>query len=289
MKKILILYIPVLHEGYRRILELHKNADAIYIFGKEIITDFDYLSKEIRALDPLLIKKAITAWGFTNVKILTSKQLAQLNNETNYITLPDEDVCRELTKKYLKKAHIAYDQVFLRWDKYNATLNKPVDIDQHLSIDEFDRSIILKAEALSHKSSDWWRHVGAVIVKNKKIILTGYNHHVPSPHTPYINGDPRNGFHKGINIEIASAIHAEAFLIAEAARQGINLTGASLYVSTFPCPVCAKQVAYSGIKKLYYSGGYGVLDADDILKSQGIEITYVDMTEKNEGTSSSTK
>ena len=103
-----------------------------------------------------------------------------------------------------------------------------------------------------------------------------HNKHLPSPHSPYAEGDPRNNFHKGIGIEYSTTLHAEAGLIAEAARKGISLEGTSMYVSVFPCPPCAKLVAYCGIKKLYYSGGYSVLDQERILKSRGVEIIFVE-------------
>jgi dCMP deaminase len=52
-----------------------------------------------------------------------------------------------------------------------------------------------------------------------------------------------------------------------------------MYVTTFPCPPCAKMIAFSGVKKLYYAGGYGVLDGEAIMKSKGVEIIFVDTGE----------
>ena len=77
--------------------------------------------------------------------------------------------------------------------------------------------------------------------------------------------------------QLGDVCGAEAQLVAAAAKQGISLEGASMYVTTFPCPPCAKLVAYSGIKKLYYADGYGVLDGERVLKSQGVEIVFVKM------------
>ena len=113
-------------------------------------------------------------------------------------------------------------------------------------------------------------------MKKGKAVIVTHNKHMPSEHSPYIYGDPRNNFSKGINIEISTSIHAEARAIAEAARRGISLKDTSIYVSTFPCPPCAKLIAYSGIKKLYYSSGYGVLDGESILKSQDVELIFVE-------------
>ena len=93
---------------------------------------------------------------------------------------------------------------------------------------------------------------------------------------PYVNGDPRNNFHKGDHIEISTAIHAEAQMIAEAARKGVSLEGADMYVTVFPCPPCAKLIAFSGIKNLYCGGGYGVLDGEAVLKSKDVKIFFVE-------------
>ena len=100
---------------------------------------------------------------------------------------------------------------------------------------------------------------------------------MPSPHSPYADGDPRNTLHKGIGTDIATAIHSEARLIAEAARKGLSLEGATLYVTIFPCSLCTKQIAFSGIKKIYYSGGYQMLDQEIVLRSKGVEIIFVDL------------
>ena len=59
-----------------------------------------------------------------------------------------------------------------------------------------------------------------------------------------------------------------------------------MYVTTFPCPTCAKLIAYSGIKKLYAGGGYAVLDGELVLKAKGVKIIFVEpdaaTTEENE-------
>jgi dCMP deaminase len=122
------------------------------------------------------------------------------------------------------------------------------------------------------KSSDMWRQVGAAILKRKKTVLIAHNHHLPSEQSHYVHGDPRNNFHKGEHIEISTAFHAEASLIAEAAKRGIQLEGLDMYVTTFPCPPCAKLIAHSGIKHLYFAEGYSVLDGEAILKGAGVEL-----------------
>jgi deoxycytidylate deaminase len=64
--------------------------------------------------------------------------------------------------------------------------------------------------------------------------------------------------------------------VARAARTGTALEGADLYVTTFPCPACARLIAESGFRRCYFSGGYSVLDGDGILRAAGVELFWVD-------------
>ncbi len=276
MKKILIAYIPVLHEGYRRFLESHKDVSLLYLWGENLFEEADYLSKEIRALDPNLMKKSLDALNFDfDIKILNKTNLEEITDFTGEIIMPSDDISHVFKEKFLTNKKVIFDNVFLRWEKRNSVRENKIANDQIVITDEFSKKMIAIAETEAEKSSDWWRQVGAVIIKNGKIILFGYNQHLPSEHTPYINGDPRNCFHKGEYLELSTAIHAEARLIAEAAKKGISLLDTEIYVTTFPCPPCAKMIAYSGIKKIYYKEGYGVLDGESVLKSKGVEIYFV--------------
>lgn len=277
MNTICIAYVPVLHEGYRRFFEKYKGA-TLYVLGTEVIGEFKHLYKEIRQLDPALVKKAVESWGiFSQVEILDLATLKTLATKESDFVLPKEDIMEELADKYLTGKKVEYNSIFLRMDKHKAMEEKPVEADQKISRDQFDRNVVAKLKGEAEKSSDWYRRIGAAVIKNGEIILTNHNKHLPSDHTPYIDGDPRINFHKGIGIEYSTAIHAEAGVIAEAAKKGISLEGADMYVTIFPCPPCAKQVAFSGIKRLFYSGGYSVLDQEKILKGQGVEIIYVEM------------
>ncbi|MES2213728.1 MAG: deaminase [Patescibacteria group bacterium] len=276
MEKIIIAYVPVLHEGYRKLFEKYSDA-KLYILGSEIISEFTHLSKEIRQLDPELIKKSIESWDIVSgVEVLNIQNLTEISKKNTSIVMPDEDIMHDLVEKYFSGKEIIFDSIFLRWDKHKSMEEKPVEADQTISRESFDKEVIQKLKVEAERSSDIWRRIGAAIVKDGKIIFMTHNIHVPSPHSPFAEGDPRNNFHKGLGIEYSTVLHAEAGLIAEAAKKGISLEGTSLYVSTFPCPPCAKQVAFSGIKKLYYTGGYSILDQERILRSQGVEIIFVE-------------
>jgi dCMP deaminase len=277
MKQVILAYVPVLHEGYRRFFEKYQDSD-LYILGSDIISEFSQLSKEIRQLDPEIVKKSVESWGaHKNIFIANKKEIQEIKDSADGIIMPDEEIMHELAEKYFSDKKVIFDAIFLRWDKHSTTKEKEVSFDRKISADEFDKEMILAADAEGQKSSDWWRKIGSVIVKDGKSIIFAHNKHVPSEHMPYINGDPRSNFHKGDHLELSTAIHSEAAAIAEAARLGISLEGASIYVTTFPCPPCAKLIAYSGIKKIYYNIGYGVLDGESILKDKGVEIIFVDV------------
>ncbi len=279
MRKIIIAFVPVLHEGYRKFFDKHSDADTLYIFGKDLIEhEFTYLWKDTRALDQELMRTALESLGFfKHIEILTLDTLEKLRGEEIQIIAPDEDVSRELVEKYFKGKKIELDTVFLRLDKHKSMEEKPADVDQTITKDEFARTVIKDLKVEAEKSSDWYRRIASAIVRDGKILLVAHNEHLPNAHMPYVMGDPRTNFHKGVGVELSTSIHSEASLISEAARKGIALDGTSLYVTIFPCPPCAKLIANAGIKKLYYSGGYVVLDQDQLLKEKGVEIIYVDM------------
>ena len=258
-----LVYIPALHAG---ILQFLSESDGtIWVLGPEVISlideEFDYLRKEIRALSPEQALQAVSAvLPQRNSELLTLEQLAELNAKGTKILLPKEDIFEWLAAEKLPKASISFSPTFLRWNRTNT-------VEQHDS-----KTPIAKAFEVADHSSDWWRQVGCALVKDGEIIRTAFNHHLPSPYTPYIDSDPRNSFHKGENIDLSTAIHAEAALIADAAREGVSLDDTTLYVTTFPCPTCAKLIAASGIKKLYYSEGYSMLDGETVLAQANISI-----------------
>ena len=274
MEKVVFAYIPVIHQGYINFFEKYKGLD-LYIMGRDIAFSYRPLEKDIRAVNPELIKIMIERLDYCkDVKVVNLSQLEKLKQFE--LIMPDEDYMHELHDKYFSNSSVLFDTIFLRWDSDNAVKKHKINPDHMVSGAEFDEMMIKKAYKNVEKSGDWWRQIGALLVKDGELLLSGYNRHVPHPDMPYINGDPRASFKKGIHVELSTAIHSEAMIIAEAAKNGISLDGASMYVTTFPCPPCAKQIAFSGIKKLYYKEGYAMLDGESILKSQGVEIVRVE-------------
>jgi dCMP deaminase len=273
----IIAYVPVLHEGYRCFFEKHADARTLFLLGPEIIKEFKPLVKDIRALAPEVIQKAIETFDyFDEIRVINVADLKSLAAKNPKVVMPDEDVMHELYETYFPNIKVEFDPIFLRWDKHKSFEQKPVEVDQQISIKDSDNEIIALLKKEANKSADFWRQIGAAVVKEGKIIMKVHNKAVPDEQIHYTEGDPRSDFSKGVNVDLSLFIHGEAQLVAQAAKEGISLKGADMYVTTFPCPTCAKLVAHSGIKRLYYADGYGVLDGERVLKSQGVEIVFVD-------------
>lgn len=270
-------YVPGLHEGYRRFFEKHAGtARSLFVFPSALLREVDHLRKDLRALDPELAVSAIRAWPyFSSVELLSDPVIECLNREHASLIMPDEEISRHVGETYFAGHEITYDTVFLRRDKNRTVAEEEVRPDRVVSCDEFDREIMRRAVAEGEKSSDWWRRVGAVLIGEHEIGMVAHNRHFPTEHTPGLLGDSRSNFTKGVAIELSNSIHAEAAIIAEAARRGMSVEGRSLYVTDFPCPPCAKLIAASGIAQLYYMTGYAMVEGDDILRDAGVEIVQV--------------
>lgn len=274
--KVVIAYIPVLANNYRQFLMKHLDAGELLIFGDEVIGLFDHLRKDIRRLSPIDMRIALESLQLIKpVRLLDLYTLNLLNQEHLQVVMPDEDISHELATGYLPRASVKFDDsIRLRWNKNNILGNQAVKPDRFIVPDEFSREVMAHAYRLADQSDDWWRQVGGVIARNGEILLDTFNRHLPA-NAPLFNGDPRSNFKKGLHYELSTAAHVEAQLIALAARKGIPLEGTSLYVTTYPCPPCAKIIAFSGIKKLYFVEGYAVLDGESNLKEAEVEIIQV--------------
>lgn len=279
MTKTLVAYVPALHQGYINFFK--NNFGVLYLLSSELVREVPRMERDIRAIAPEEMQKVVSALGiFEEVKILNKENVEVLEG-TDEVTMPDEDVSRHFAETYLKDKKVDYVPTFLRWDGHNALKKTaPQAADRVVSIDAFHKEIMQKAYEQAQKSPDWWRNIGAIIVKDNKIIATGFNRPLPSDQTHNIFGDPRSNFDYGVSYDLSKFVHAEAGLIALAAKQGTSLEGASIFVTTFPCPVCAKSLALAGIKKVYYTEGYSLLDAEDILKGAGVEIVKVEIEGK---------
>ncbi|MFI5009602.1 MAG: deoxycytidylate deaminase [Solirubrobacterales bacterium] len=280
--EVVVAYIPVLHEGYRRFLDAHAAGRRLFLIGPELYADYRPLAKDIRCLPAQLAATAIAAWGVASeVSVLDVQSAARLAEEEPALVLPAEDISYQVVERFFSRCAVRYDTVFLRWDKSrSAQLLVPaareVSGDEALAeIAEALAEIAGAAEESAAASVDWWRRVGAAIRCADGTIASATNELQPHRLSAYAAGDPRANFFKGVNLELSLATHAEAALIAGAARDGVSTKGATMYVTTFPCPPCAKLIAGAGIAKLYFREGYAVLDGEDVLAAAGVEVVRV--------------
>lgn len=274
MKQSIVAYVPVVHQGYLQFFSKYPHAKTMYLLGEEFIQDYRPLVKDIRALQPEQIKTVLESLElFETVEILETATAPNLS--TDEIIMPDEDISHQVAEKFFGGKKVSFDSIFLRWDKKRSLSREQPEPDVVISQNEFDQKIMAVAYQEAEKSSDWWRQVGGVLVKDGEVIAVGRNIHVPHDMQAYSDGDPRASFQSGEHFELSSSVHAESMVIAEAARRGIATEGAWIYSTTFPCPVCAKLIAESGITKIFYEEGYSLLDGQNVLKSKGVEIIKV--------------
>ena len=130
------------------------------------------------------------------------------------------------------------------------------------------------------------RAVGAIIVKDKRILSTGYNG-APS-HIRHCRevGCLREQMRvpSGQRHELCRGIHAEQNAIIQAAYYGVPIRGATLYCTTQPCSICAKMIINAGIAEIIYASGYADPMAVEMLAEAGVALMSFngDTQEKNE-------
>lgn len=269
----IVSYIPALHKGYLDFFK--KYPGELYILGSHFIKKQPRMDRDIRALAPEEIKSLITGLGiFSGVTVLDEKNIEKLLTSKLPIVMPEDEINRMFAEEYLTGKNVTFVPTFLRWDKKISTTEFEVRPDRIISSEDLDKEFIAAAFGEAEKSADWWRQIGALIVKEGKPVLTAHNRPLPSDYVLDAFGDPRSNFDAG-QFEYYKTIHAEAALIAEAAKKGVSLDGANLYATTFPCPNCARLIGVTGIKTVYYAKGYSSLDAEDILRAFDVKIVMV--------------
>jgi len=117
------------------------------------------------------------------------------------------------------------------------------------------------------------KHVGAVIVRDKTILSTGYNGSIRGmPHCDDVGHMLENG-------HCVATVHAEANAILQAAKNGTAINGADLYITASPCWNCFKLVANSGIKRIFYLEFYRDVRILKVAHEAGIELKHVKLNE----------
>jgi dCMP deaminase len=139
------------------------------------------------------------------------------------------------------------------------------------SWDDYFESI---ARLVATRSTCMRRNVGAVVVKNKQVLATGYNG-APSGvrHCEEVGClRERMKVPSGERHELCRALHAEQNAFLQAARHGVSLEGAILYITNQPCSICAKMIINVGIKKVVYAGDYPDKLAMEFLREGGVNL-----------------
>ncbi len=145
----------------------------------------------------------------------------------------------------------------------------------------WDEYFMRIAFLVSERSTCLRRRVGAVIVKDKRILATGYNG-PPSgiKHCEEVGClREKLGVPSGQRHELCRGLHAEQNAIIQAALHGVSLKGAVMYITTQPCIICTKMLINAGIKEIVISEGYPDELAREFLNEAGVRVRHVDIGE----------
>ncbi len=143
---------------------------------------------------------------------------------------------------------------------------------------DWDHYFMQMAELTAQRSTCLRRRVGAVIVKDKHIIATGYN---GAPrgiaHCDEKGGCLREklGVPSGERHELCRALHAEQNAIIQAATLGQSIEGATIYITNQPCVICAKMIINAGIERIVVKDGYPDELSVEILAEAGLRIVML--------------
>lgn len=154
-------------------------------------------------------------------------------------------------------------------------MSRQTDRTERPSWDEYFFQI---TELVASRSTCLRRKVGAILVRDKRLLSTGYN------------GAPQNLEHcldKGclrekMNIpsgerhELCRGIHAEQNAIIQAARHGVSVVGSTLYCTTQPCVICTKMLINAGVVEIYCREGYPDELSEQMLAEAGVELIKVE-------------
>lgn len=149
----------------------------------------------------------------------------------------------------------------------------------------WDEYFMTLADEVATRTTCLRRAVGAIIVKEKRILATGYNGVPTGLRHCSVIGCLREklGVPSGQRHEICRGLHAEQNALLQAARYGIDIEGSSIYITTQPCVVCAKMLINAGISEIIYRNPYPDELAMELLNESNIKIRIFDgQTSKSE-------
>ncbi|HOO55390.1 MAG TPA: cytidine/deoxycytidylate deaminase family protein [bacterium] len=138
----------------------------------------------------------------------------------------------------------------------------------------WDEYFMKICNVVAERSTCIRRHVGALIVKDKRILATGYNG-APSglTHCEQIGClREKMGIPSGERQEICRGLHAEQNAIIQASQYGFSIAGSTLYCTTQPCITCAKMIINAGIERIVFEGDYPDSLSLDMIKEAGLDL-----------------
>ncbi len=137
---------------------------------------------------------------------------------------------------------------------------------------EWNEYFMKIADQVATRSTCERKHVGAVIVRDKTILSTGYNGSLRgAPHCDEVGHDLEND-------HCVRTVHAEANAVAQAAKHGVRIDESDIYVTASPCLTCFKLAANAGIRTVYYQQFYRDERITDYAKQAGVTLIYMGQT-----------
>ena len=142
----------------------------------------------------------------------------------------------------------------------------------------WDEYFMQMAELTAQRSTCLRRQVGAIIVKEKHIIATGYNGAPKGlPHCEELGGCLREKLEipSGERHELCRALHAEQNAIIQAATLGQSIEGATIYITHQPCIICAKMIINAGISRVVIRRGYPDEMSRGMQREAGLKVELI--------------
>lgn len=142
---------------------------------------------------------------------------------------------------------------------------------------DWDRYFLDIAGLVGRRSTCRRRSVGAVLVKERRILATGYNGAPTGLGHCLDLGCLREEYNvpSGERHELCRGLHAEQNAIIQAALHGVSVKGATLYCTNHPCVICAKMIINAGAVKVIFEEGYSDRLSEEMLKEAGIEMCKI--------------
>ena len=141
---------------------------------------------------------------------------------------------------------------------------------------DWDTYFMRITKLVATRSSCLRRSVGAVLVKDKRILATGYNGAPAGMAHCEEAGCLRDQLHipSGERHELCRGLHAEPNAIIQAARQGTEIKDSTLYCTTAPCSLCAKMLINAGVTRIVYEGSYPDERAMAFFAEAGVKVEH---------------